>query len=491
MKRIWTICLIIVLLPISALRANTKTKFINTESVEATADVNLFLVEGDAGVDINKGIPQIRMRISNVQELLTKPRGLIKVDVFRVTDNPELVASYNYRVKASPKNLLDVRINLPEFKNQSENFEFIVYDTDGVPRTRFTQSFAAKQLLTLNPPAEGLELEDPGIFSEEEIEYIARQFSFAVVDKNQPAGMQKELGQFVFQVPFDGGAKRLKHKTRYKVNELNFDAVGSFTDRQQFDSAKKGFVFLDEDSGEIYVKSGDTAGAWSVPQSLFGQKGESGDDGTNSSGGGGSSSGGGETVVQQPFTNTTVVQNTTVVEEFDIANLANGAIASEKINTPTVIRKISLGLEDTLRGDSALLGTVAGQTVPVIRFLTNGTAVWNISLPEDIVVDDAENDTVKVNLVWSPSNSTGNPVDWELAYSSYANGDTFDASTKSMLTKTSAAPAHTLRATKTFFEIPVSALKETLILCIARRDANDIKANLASVSLSYPTNALK
>jgi hypothetical protein len=79
-------------------------------------------------------------------------------------------------------------------------------------------------------------------------------------------------GGFTFIIP--QGAKGDKGDA-FQVN-----AIGTLTEKSNYDDRSKGFSFLDSDNTEIYFKVSDTVGDWSVPASFGkGDKGDKGDTG--------------------------------------------------------------------------------------------------------------------------------------------------------------------------------------------------------------------
>jgi hypothetical protein len=80
-------------------------------------------------------------------------------------------------------------------------------------------------------------------------------------------------GGFTFIIP--QGAKGDKGDA-FQVN-----AIGTLTEKSNYDDRSKGFSFLDSDNAEIYFKASDTVGDWSVPAPFGkGDKGDKGDTGT-------------------------------------------------------------------------------------------------------------------------------------------------------------------------------------------------------------------
>jgi|GEM_PF-5458701 len=246
------------------LLSSAKTRFIQTNNIGGDTRIALHLAEGEDIVSTASGVPQVHMRLDTLSELVTVPKGNIKVEVYRTTDDEELVAVFNYPVKRSQDHL-DIRMNLPEFQNQSENFDFVVYDTDGNARSKFRHSFASRELITLEPKPPTVEVNDTKALTSEELDYIARKFSVAVVPTGQPTGMQKKDGVYNFQVPVRRLQGKLVQKNKLSSTTLDFDEVGTLEERVNYDNSAQGTVFLDRETGLVYVKASDTTADWSEP----------------------------------------------------------------------------------------------------------------------------------------------------------------------------------------------------------------------------------
>ncbi len=460
------------------LSSSALTKFIQTSNVGGDTRIGLYLADGEDVVSTANGVPQVHMRLDTLNELVTIPKGNIKVEVYRSTDDVnELVAVFNYPVKRGQETL-DIRMNLPEFQNQSENFDFVVYDTAGNPRSKFRHSFASRELITLEPKPPVVEMVDEQTLAPEALEYIAKKFSVSMVPVGQPTGMQKKDGVYSFQVPARRLQGTLKQKNKIYNTSLDFDEVGTLANRDEFDNAAKGTVYLDKDSGLVYVKASDTAADWSDPIE-FASYQES--NGNTTSPGTGTSTGG-----------TTVINNTTtVVQQLSPSQITNGSISVEKIEPVIVDRILTLPLKDSLRSTGTAFGTVANLSMPVIRYTGTGSSTWSLVLPPDLVRSDINHPNIKVILSWSSSNNTAQMIDWRLGYSSYDSGDLVNGNSVTNLDLSSSAPAVALTLTQTEFSIPVSALKDSLILKLSRMDSRDLKPNLSSIAIEYPGRVLE
>ncbi len=478
--------LTIILMLISALTLSSEaaTRFINTNNIGGDTNISLFLADGDDVVSTSRGVPQVRMRL-DTSKLVTVAKGNIKVEVYRSTDETdELVATFSYPVRLN-QTQLDLRMNLPEFKNQSENFDFVVYDTDGNPRSKFRHSFASKELITLEPKPPMLDLVDEKLLSEDELQYIAKKFAISVVPSGQPTGMQKQDGVYNFQVPVRKLSGKLVQKNNITSNALDFDEIGTLSQRDNFDTAPKGTVFLDKETGLIYVKASDADGDWADPIQFTSAQVSNGDAGSGTNGD--------TTTPPAPVSNTTIITNptTTIVQQLDPNQITNGSIAIEKLESVTSTQVLSLPLKDALRSAGAVFGTVAAGTMPIIRYSSLGSSAWSIAVPEDLLRASSAHPNLKLKINWSPSNNSGAAVDWRLAYSSFYNGDLISAAAVNNIDASSSAPAATLTLTETEFSIPISNIKDHLVLKLTRLDSRDIKPNLSSIAIEYPGRVLE
>ncbi len=463
------------------LMASAKTRFVTTNNIGGDSSIGLLLADGDDVVTTSRGVPQVRMRLET-SKLVTIPKGNIRVEVYRSTnDENELVAVFNYPVKQGQA-AINLRMNLPEFESQSENFDFIVYDTDGNPRSKFRHSFASKELITFKPKPPTVDVLDEEILSTDELQYIAKKFAIAVVPAGQPAGMQKQDGIYNFQVPLRKSSGKLIQRNKIISNSLDFDEVGSLSDRDNFDAAAKGTVFLDKDTGLVYVKASDADADWADPIEFTSGQVSNGDTGSGTNG---------DTTTPAPTT--TIINNptTTIVQQFSPSQITNGSIAVEKIESLVATQVMTLPLKDALRNSTVALGTVASGTMPIIRYTGAGNATWSVVVPEDLARNNANYSDIKIKLHWSPSNDSAQTIDWRLAYSSFDNGDLINAAAVSNIDVSSAAPAATLTLTETEFTVPISSIKDSLVLKLSRLDNRDIKANLSSISIEYPGRVLE
>jgi len=240
-------------------------KFVATNKVEAIGNLELQLNDTDQIVSLesNGGRPIVSMNINNVPELLTGRNNYMKIEVFKVIDGAmNFVGSFTYTL-SSKKPSKVITIPLPEFVNQSETYQFHVYDTNGNLNSKFSYSFSADDLVKevidvggLNPV--GI---DPSV-TDDLVETVLRNISVRSVSSAKIPSIEKYGESFVLNIP-DGlrasGAAKSNVASVLKVN-----AFGKIAERTKFDNAKQGFVYLDNDTKQAYIK-GKGVGLWSNP----------------------------------------------------------------------------------------------------------------------------------------------------------------------------------------------------------------------------------
>ena len=246
-------------------------RFIQTNKLAGSGRAALQLREGDdiVSLKINNGVPIARMRITNLQELIIEQGRYIKVEVFKTTNDPkEFVGIFSYRIKPR-QNTRRVRIPLPRFENQSENFEFIVYDTAGTPRARYAYSFAAAELINNEEPTDPIDPELNGAVTPEMMEAIVRNINVQSVQSTQLAGIEK-VGDTNYTIKIPTGRRENYNSIGKRVSSLKINGTGTLAERSRFDDASIGFVYFDKETGKVYIKGRET-GAWSEPVDLSGK----------------------------------------------------------------------------------------------------------------------------------------------------------------------------------------------------------------------------
>jgi hypothetical protein len=516
--------------------------FIDTQKLGGD-QVGLQIREEDGIVSVSAGSPIVTMRLNKVQDLIKDPAGNIKIKVYRTTDEePELVGIFSYPAVTQNSDLV-IRMKLPKFNNQSENYQFVIHDTNGVPQGKFTHSFAASELVD-NQPDLGIPVQDPQLFSQEEIEYIVSKLSIGR-NPSGPAGLEKNLDNtYTLKMPTSKQTASSNKTPEVKnISGLNFDEIGSLEDKSLIDDAPKGTVFLDETSGNIYIKKSQAAADWSNPISLRGPKGDKGDtsNGTafnpvaipknslsldqlqeanlikqalaninnlssispaqinaNSVELSGKSNASLSNLNNVAINSPLLPQNNNAIDlgssnkRFANAFIAGNAEVSGAVKTNYIKNKtLNLGLQDALKLNRAQVGTIAGGTIPVLRYANGGSAIWSITAPKDLVKNNPGANSVKVKVFWNPSNSLGNGLEWQLSYASHQSGDVVSAASFANNKQTVSAPAQTLAMTVTEFNIAVSAIKDTVVLKLGRVDNNDLNVNVTAISLEYPALGLE
>lgn len=454
-------------------------KFIDSEFIAGNPDILLQVREKDEIQDIALGVPLIKMRIVNADRLIVS-NGSIKVKVHRTTTGtPILQGTFNYNANLRNRNRMKnmrIPVKLPGFTKTSETYEFTLFDTDGIPISRYREEFTG-----LNEGLFGPDLGSPllpeettQLFTPEEIEYIVERLAIQLVPNKEPTGIQKDsIDNYTFSVRKRGGGSGAGGRKIQIVNGgFKINAVGSLLERDLFNKKRKGFIYLDEDNDQVFVKRSRKNADWSEgipfgssgsgipgppgPEGPEGPQGPSGPAGAPGSPG---------------------------------APGAPGPPGPPGPGTAATVQLISFNvpLTDGLRSSDAQYGTVAGASTTVIRYADqNATVTWSVALPEDLFRTDAVLTNVVLRLAWSTNNSLGNDAEWRLRYASYEDGDTYDSANLANVDVTTTAPAATLEAVTTDINIPIATLKDVLTFQLIKLDNNDIKPNLTSISILYP-----
>jgi hypothetical protein len=240
-------------------------KFVATNKVEAIGNVELQLNDADqiVSLETNGGRPIVSMNINNVPELLTGRNNYMKMEVFKVIDGAlNFVGSFTYAL-SSKKPSKVITIPLPEFINQSETYQFHVYDTNGNLNSKFSYSFSADDLVKEVIKVDGLNPEgmDPNV-TDDLVQTVLRNITVRSIGSAKIPSIEKYGESFVMNIP-DGlrasGATKTNVASVLKVN-----AFGKMNERTKYDNAKQGFVYLDNDTKQAYIK-GKGVGLWSNP----------------------------------------------------------------------------------------------------------------------------------------------------------------------------------------------------------------------------------
>lgn len=454
-------------------------KFIDSDFIAGDPDILLQVREKDETQDIALGVPQIKMRIVNADRLIVS-NGSIKVKVMRTTTGtPVLQGTFNYNANLKNKNRMKnmrIPVKLPGFSKTSETYEFTIFDTDGIPISRYEEDFTGlnEGLFGPNQGSPLLPEETTPLFTPEEIEYIVERLAIQLVPNKEPTGIQKDsIDNYTFSVRKRGGGSSTGGRKIQIVNGgFKINAVGSLLERDLFNKKRKGFIFLDEDNDQVFVKRSKKNADWSdgVP---FG------------SSGGGSPGPPGPPGPEGP-------QGPAGSPGSPGAPGAPGAPGPPGPPGPGSAASVKLisfnvPLTDGLRNSDAQYGTVAGASTTVIRYVAqDATVTWSVALPEDLYRTDAVLTDVTLRLAWSTNNSLGNDTDWRVSYASYEDGDVYDSANLVDINVTTTAPATTLEAVTTDVDIPITNLKDVLTFKVIRTDNNDIKPNLTTISILYP-----
>jgi hypothetical protein len=240
-------------------------KFVATNKLQAIGNVELQLNDADqiVSLETNGGRPIVSMNINNVPELLTGRNNYMKIEVFKVIDGAlNFVGSFTYAL-SSKKPSKVITIPLPEFINQSETYQFHVYDTNGNLNSKFSYSFSADDLVKEVIKVNGLNPDgmDPSV-TDDLVQTVLRNISVRSVSSAKIPSIEKYGESFVLNIP-DG--LRASGATKTNVTSvLKVNAFGKMNERTKYDNAKQGFVYLDNDTKQAYIK-GKGVGLWSNP----------------------------------------------------------------------------------------------------------------------------------------------------------------------------------------------------------------------------------
>jgi len=342
------------------------------------------------------------------------------------------VGSFNFIIN-SKTNTHFFSLPLPEFLKQSETYEFHVYDSFGVLNSKFSYSFTADQILDLPPIQEGLSPDNlDSSVSDSMIETILRNLAINTSSLYTVPSLEKKDNFFTLNIPTINKSTKSNNNSNTQnllktTKDLNYK-ISSLNTR--FNRVANQFNFLNS----------------SLKSKL------------NS----------------------------------DFSNIAGDLLIKGKIKTNnTADKTINLNLDDSIRDGGAIIGKVASNSIPVLRFTKpSSSATWTLSLPKDLVKDSIAQNKFKIKLHWSSNNNLGQNAIWQLDYFSYNVGDTLKSSSKSFSQLVS-TPKQELALITTEFEIPTQDFKDILVLKLSRKDLNNINPNLVSFEINYPALSLE
>lgn len=455
------------------------SKFTNAEFVAGNPEIELQVRISDETQDIALGVPRIKMRIINADRLIVSD-GSIKLKVHRTTTGtPVLQGIYNYGAKLKNINRMKrmkIPVNLAGFSKTTETYEFTLSDTNGVPIViyKFTFTGLNEGLFTPDTDSPLIPEETDIPFSDDDIAFIVEKLAIQLVPRKAPTGIQRDvLDNFVFSVRNRGGFNSATAARNIQIVNGGFkiNAVGSLLERDLFNKKRKGFIYLDEDNRQVFVKRSRKNADWSegIPfGAIEGPTGPAGPEGPQGpQGPAGSSGSQGPTGPAGPA----------------------GPQGPPGPGGSATVQLVSfnLPLNSGIRKSGAKYGTVAGASTTVVRYTSTGSNVtWSFALPEDLFRTDAVLTDIILKLTWSPNNDMGNDADWRISHASYEDGDVFASANLTDINVSTTAPANTLEAVTTTVSIPIAGLKDIVTLKVTRTDANDIKPNLTTVSIEYP-----
>ncbi len=273
------------------LRANAA--FLDMDFIEGNSEIILQVRDSDQTVSVSDGASEnIDLRIDNAADL-RQVKGNVKLSVFR-NDNglSTFVSQYSVPLRAGKKRL-KFDINLQNFQNQNEEYEFLIFNTQGTPVSRYRASFKSSNIIG-NPIPDPSEnpLNDPApIFSDEEISFIAQKLSLrATRAGDRITNITKNRNNdFVIEIPIGPSSESTGSidtgSSQADVVGIIIDAAGTTLGRNQFDNEARGFNYLDEEQGIIFHKLSGLTANWSNGVAITGPEGPPGPPGPTGPGG--------------------------------------------------------------------------------------------------------------------------------------------------------------------------------------------------------------
>jgi len=179
-------------------------RFISTTKLQSIGKLDLLLDDVDQVVypALYSSRPIVSMNLKNIKELNNTKSTSFKIEVFKTIDESIVfVGSFNYILNPKSSSKL-ISIPLPEFYNQSETYQFHVYDTSNILHSKFSYSFFADQIIN-NPPAkEGLIPEglDSNI-SNKAIETILRNITINTLPNTTIPSIEKNRNSYLLNIP--------------------------------------------------------------------------------------------------------------------------------------------------------------------------------------------------------------------------------------------------------------------------------------------------
>jgi hypothetical protein len=439
------------------------SKFISTIKIESSGNIDLLLDDKDQIISfINTSSPPIvSFNLKNTKELINGKNSTINIEVFKIIDDRlNFVGSFKYILNPKTNSQI-ISIPLPDFLNQSETFQFHIFDSSNILHSKFSYDFYADQIIKhpevkLGLIPEGLDSNVDNSF----IETVLRKISFNSFENKIP-GIELNNNSYIINLPNSS-------KSSSNSNNLNNPSLQrttrDFTNRLNLLRNELSKLSLDiqntkssqQDINKVFDKLSNTVNNLSN---------------------------------QFNFLNSSMVNKL----NSDFSNFKgdlsiNGIIRTNNLSDKT----ISLSLDNSIKEGEVVLGKVASNTIPVLRFIKpNSNATWTISLPKDLVKDALLDNKLKVKFLWSSNNNLGQSCIWQLDYFSFDIGDILYSNSKNSLSKLVLSPKQELALISTEFEIPTKDLKDVLILKLIRKDTNNINPNLVSFEINYPALSLE
>lgn len=232
---------------------------------------------------------RVLFRLTGVQDLRVRPgEKSIQVSIFRVTDGRnDFVGDFSFQVRRRTEEI-QFSIRLQDFETAREDYEFVIFNTQGLPVSKYGFRFFANNLVGdpgPNPIDNPLNNPNPPI-SDDVLSYILSKITVLSVRNSNFTSVEKNINDdFLLRIPENltdvqtaaGGSNPFDD---VQVIGIDIDAQGTFAGRSAFDDEAQGFTYLTTDTGELCVKASDATADWPNPcTSVRGEQGPQGEQG--------------------------------------------------------------------------------------------------------------------------------------------------------------------------------------------------------------------
>lgn len=405
------------------------SKFILVNKIQSIGNLDLLLEEADQVVYpvLYSGRPLITMNLRNIKLLDTKKNPTFKIEVFKIIDDSLSFVGTFNYVINTKSSSQTFSISLPDFVNKSETYQFHVYDCSNILHSKFSYTFLADQIFNPPPLKEGLE----------------------------PDGLDPDITDVMIETIL----------RNVSINLSSLHKIPSFEKNDKSYIINLPSSIRSSNNQNLAKTTSDLNYKFNSLSSRFNRI-------TN----------------QVNFLNNSL----RLKLNSDFSNFTGDLLIKGKIKTNnTADKTINLNLDDSIREGGAIIGKVASNTIPVLRFTKPASsATWTLTLPKDLIKDSFSGNKFKIKLHWSSNNNLGQSTNWQLEYFSYNTGESLILPSKSF-SKLVSAPKQELALLSTEFEIPTQDFKDILVIKLSRKDSNNINPNLVSFEINYPALSLE